>query len=342
MQVKPQDLPAHLQGSLASAYLVGGDEPLLVDEACTLVRQAAKQNGYDEREVHNVDRSFDWAGLTESSQSLSLFAERRVLELRIPTAKPGDAGRKFLQNWLENPPDDTLLLVVCGKVDKSTRNTKWVKALEQVGVLSIAYPVSARELPGWTQQRLQSRGLVAEPGVIPLLTYHFEGNLLALAQEIDKLSLLLPQGQVTVKEIEHTLSDHARFSVFTLVDACLQGDASGALRILQNLRSEGTEPVLVLWALARESRNMASIVKQLDQGNNEAHVFQRHQVWPGRRVLVKQALGRHSPNHWLLMLRRAARADRILKGRLSGDVWQELQCLGLAMSGYRSRACLCV
>lgn len=342
MQLKPQDLAGHLNNSLAPAYLVGGDEPLLVDEACMVIRQAARKAGFQDRQVFNVDRSFDWVALAEAGQSLSLFAERRIFELRIANAKPGDAGRKFLQAFLQDPPDDILLLVVCGKVDKATRNTKWIKALDHVGVVSIVYPVAARELPSWITQRLQARGMVAEPGVLPLLTYHFEGNLLALAQEIDKLSLLAPEGHLSVANIEHSLSDNARFSVFALVDACLQGDATAALRILNTLRAEGTDPVLIIWALARESRNMASIVSQLQGGDNEAHVFQKHRVWPGRRVLVKQALRRSSGNHWLLMLRRAARADRMLKGRLSGDVWQELQCLGLAMSGFRSRACLCV
>ncbi|GMQ92132.1 MAG: DNA polymerase III subunit delta [Gammaproteobacteria bacterium] len=342
MQLKPQELAGHLHNGLVSAYLIGGDEPLLVDEACMAIRHAAKKAGFQDRQVFNVDRSFDWIALAEASRSLSLFAERRLLELRIPNARPGDAGRKYLQAFLENPPDDTLLLVICGKVDKATRNTKWIKALDHVGVVSIAYPVVARELPTWITQRLKARGLVAEPGVLPLLTYHFEGNLLALAQEIDKLSLLVSEGRLSVADIEHNLSDNARFSVYALVDACLQGDAAAALRILNTLRAEGTEPVLIIWALARESRNMVSIARQLQGGDNEAYVFQKHQVWSSRRALVKQALKRSSGNHWLLMLRRAARADRILKGRLSGDVWQELQCLGLAMSGFRSRTCLCV
>ena len=341
MQVRPQELTTHLTQQLAPVYLVGGDETLIVDECCTAIRLAAQTAGYADREVYTVDRSFDWGALRQSSKSLSLFSEKRMFELRIPTAKPGDSGRKFLQEYLQEPADDILLLIITGKLDKQVKNTKWVKQLDKVGIMTVAYPVTRRELPDWIGARLKSRDLTAEPGVVALLAYHFEGNLLALAQEVDKLALLFGQQHLIANDIEHHLSDNARFSVFALVDACIEGDAAAVMRILGCLRADGTDPVLIIWALARESRTMASVVKQLQSGDNEAHVFQNHQIWPSRRPLVKKALRRTSARHWLLMLRRAARADRILKGRMAGDVWQELQCLGLAMSGSRSLVCQC-
>ena len=333
MQIYADKLSQHLKQRLAPIYLVAGDEPLLVDECSAAIRETARAAGYSERQIATVEPGFDWDNWFNATQNLSLFSDRRLLDLRIPNAKPGDIGARALLEYAEQLPEDTVLLVTTGKLDKSARSGKWVKALDAAGVLVLVYGIEAAQLPAWIRRRLQARGLTAEAGVAELLAYHMEGNLLALAQEIDKLSLLHGEGTVAVDDIQQDLSDNARFTVFGLVDTCLRGEQAGVVRMLQGLRAEGTEPILVLKVMAREVRIIAGIATGLAAGRTEGQLFQAYKIWPRRQGLIKKALKRSQPLQWLAMMQRAARADRVLKGRLAGDVWQELQCLGLTMSG---------
>lgn len=342
MRIDPERLPGHLahsaQGGLAPVYLVYGDEPLLLDECCSAIRRRAQELGFGERSVYTVESGFDWNDLYASTQAMSLFAERRLLELRLPGGKPGDTGAKLLAQLAQQPAPDTLLLVVAGKLDKAGRESAWARALDEAGVSVAVWPLEAARLPAWITARMHAHKLQAEPGVVDLLAYHLEGNLLAAAQEIDKLALLAQDGRVRLADVEECLSDNARFNVYGLVDACLQGQAATAARMLASLRAEGVEPILVLWALAREVRAMAQISSQLAQGRAEASVFQANRVWSNRKALVTQALRRLRPAHWLALLVRAARIDRVLKGRAQGDVWQELEVLALAVCGLRPLA----
>lgn len=344
MRIDPERLPAHLakppEGGLAPVYLVYGDEPLLVDECCDAIRRRAQAEGYSERSVYTVESGFDWNDLYASTRAMSLFAERRLLELRLPGGKPGDTGARLLVQLAQQPVTDTLLLVAAGKLDKAGRESVWARALDEAGVSVAVWPLEAARLPVWIEARLNTRQLSAEPGVVDLLAYHLEGNLLAAAQEIDKLALLSDNGRVRLADVEESLSDNARFNIYGLVDICLQGQAAAAARMLASLRAEGVEPILVLWALGRELRAMAQISAQLAQGRAEAGVFQAHRVWSNRKALVSQALRRLRPAHWLALLVRAARIDRVLKGRAQGDVWQELEALTLAICGIRPLATL--
>jgi DNA polymerase III subunit delta len=342
MRIDSERLSGHLanisEANLAPVYLVYGDEPLLVDECCSAIRRRAQELGFSERSVHTVESGFDWNDLYASTQAMSLFAERRVLELRLPGGKPGDTGAKLLAQLAQAPAPDTLLLVIAGKLDKAGRESAWARALDEAGVSVAVWPLEAARLPAWITARLSARKLQAEPGVVELLAYHLEGNLLAAAQEVDKLALLAQDGRVRLTDVEESLSDNARFNVYGLVDACLQGQAAAAARMLASLRAEGVEPILVLWALGRELRAMAQISSQLAEGRAEAGVFQANRVWSNRKSLVTQALRRLRPAHWLALLVRAARIDRVLKGRAEGDVWQELEALALAVCGIRPLA----
>ena len=342
MRIDPERLSAHLAqataDSLQPVYLVYGDEPLLVDECCNALRSRARDLGYAERSVHTVESGFDWNDLYAATRSLSLFAERRLLELRLPTGKPGDAGAKMLIQLAQQPAPDTILLVIAGKLDKAGRESAWASALDAAGASIAVWPLPAAQLPAWIGARLQALRLRPEPGVVELLAHYMEGNLLAAAQEIDKLALLAEGGVVRLSDVQDSLSDNARFNVYGLVDACLQGAAASAARMLVSLRAEGVEPILVLWALGRELRAMAQISSQLAQGRPEASVLQANRVWSNRRALVTQALRRLRPAQWLVLLVRAARVDRVLKGRASGDVWQELEVLVLAVCGIRPMA----
>lgn len=335
MRVYADRLAGQLAKGLAPVYLIHGDEPLLAEEACQAVRQRALDEGFSERQVMTVEAGFDWNTLSGYSQSMSLFAERRVLELRLPKGKPGEAGSRALVEWCERTPEDTVLLVWSSRLDKQSQNAKWVKALDSAGVVVSIYPPEPRELPAWAAARMQARGLGANPDIAALLAYRYEGNLLALSQEIEKLALLYPDGNIRADDIQDELGENARFDVFRLVDACLQGDGALAVRVLTGLREEGIAAVLVLWALARELRTLARVASALARGESEDGVFRANGVWPRRQPLVRRALKRFPAGRWLGLLQGASRADRIIKGREPGDAWQALQALGLGICGVR-------
>lgn len=333
MQLKPEQLAQHLKKSLAPIYLVYGDELLLVQEAADAVRAAARAQGYGEREVFAVERDFDWNQLTASSNALSLFAERRILEVRMPTGKPGDAGGKALREYAARPPEDTLLLIVSGKLDAQQRKSKWVTDLEAAGVGVPVWPVAPRQLPQWIRARMQARGLQPTAEAVELLAERIEGNLLACAQEIDKLQLLCGQGAVGAAAIGAAVADSSRFDVYGLVDAALAGEADRSLRMLAGLRGEGVEPVLVVWALARELRGLAAMAWEIAGGDAPAAVMARHKVWAKRQSVVGTALPRLKPATWQALLAACARLDRVTKGLAPGNPWDELVHLCLRLAG---------
>lgn len=339
MRINAKQLTAHLKTELAPLYLVCGDEPLLVDECCAAVAAVARERGFSERSVLTVESGFDWDELYTSTQSLSLFSSKRLIELRMLAGRPGDVGAEVLERITQQPTQDSLLLVKAGKLDKRALATRWVKALERAGVVVTVYPLDAPELPGWIARRMRAHGLTPAAEVPEALAYHYQGNLLGVAQEIHKLAMLQAPGSVSLDDIRDNLSDNARFNVFTLVDTALGGDHVSAARILASLRSEDTDAILILRMLARETRMLAQIAARLAQGEQEARVFGAYHVWPRRQPLVRRATKRSGPDWWFALLRRAARADRILKGRLGGDIWQELQCLVMAMSGCKVATC---
>ncbi len=341
MQVNPDQLAVTLKRGLAPVYFVHGDEPLLVREAADAIRAAALAAGVTDRQVLTVEAGFDWNALRTSTQNLSLFSERRLIELHLPTGKPGEAGAQVLMQLAAEPPADTVLLVIAGKLEKATRESRWAKALDAAGVTVIGWPIEAVQLPGWIARRMQARGLKAGAGVADLLAHHMEGNLLACDQEIEKLAMLYgtqPGGavrEISLEDIEGALSDNARFSVFTLADATLKGEAPDVARMLEHLRAEGVEPVLVLWALARELRELATLGARVGAGEPVDRVLDAARVWSRRKPLVRAALKRLPPHAWRQLLQRAAHTDRIIKGRADGSPWRALESLALAMCGIR-------
>lgn len=339
MRLYANQFSDHLQAALSPLYLISGEEPLLVEESLADLRQAARSQGYSEREQYLVESGFDWNRLTQAGQSMSLFAERRLIELRMPTGRPGEAGGKTLMALAEHPPEDTVVVIVTGKLESDVQRTKWFKTVEKAGVWLSHYPVAAAELPGWIRQRLQAHGLVPGDGVVEELAWHFEGNLLAAAQEIEKIALE-HEGNIDLETIEDAMSDNGRFDVFRLVDACLQGDARQVRRILQGLQSENVAPVLVNWALVREIRQLGSIASGCATGSNQGELFKRYRIWPKRQPLVKKGLARHNPAGWQRLLQLAASVDRVIKGRPAGndalswqDGWQGLEALALSLTG---------
>ena len=264
----------HLNEGLKGLYHLFGAETLLVEESLDLLRRAAREQGFNERVRYTVEAGFDWNQLFSSSQSMSLFAEKKLIELRIPTGKPGDAGSKALIEYAANlQGDDTVLVVISGAIEKRAQNTKWFKALDEVGVTVECPLIPAGKLPVWIEQRLRSRGLQFEPEAVQRISHLVEGNLLAAAQEIDLLTLLAKDGKVTAEVVDNAIADHARFNIYSFVDACLAGSSHRCTRILQSLRRDKTEPILVLWALTRETRTLCHLAAASEQGMNPQTLF---------------------------------------------------------------------
>lgn len=339
MKLNPAQLAKYLQGSLAPVYVVSGDEPLLCQEACDAIRAACRQRDFSERQVFNAEANFDWGLLLEAGASLSLFAEKRLLELRLPSGKPGDKGAAALQEYLQRPPEDTVLLVTLPKLDGATQKTKWAKALidgEAAQFIQI-WPVDVHQLPQWIRQRLSQAGLAASQDAVDLIAARVEGNLLAAAQEIEKLKLLADGNQLDAATVQAAVADSARFDVFGLIDAALAGEAAHSLRMLEGLRGEGVEPPVILWALAREIRQLAGIAQQFGQGVplDKAFAQCRPPVWDKRRPLLTRALQRHSGNRWNQLLQDAQLIDAQIKGQAQGDAWNGLARLALLLAGQR-------
>ncbi len=339
MKLAPAQLAKHLQSGLAPVYAISGDDPLLCQEAADAIRAATRSQGYSERQVFNADASFDWGTLLQAGNSMSLFAEKRVLELRIPNGKPGDKGTAALLEYLSRPPEDTLLLISLPKLDGSTQKTKWAKAVIDGPNSQFVqiWPVDIHQLPQWIRQRMSQAGMTASQEAVDMIAARVEGNLLAAAQEIEKLKLLADGNQIDASTVQAAVADSARYDVFGLIDAALNGEASHALRTLEGLRGEGVDSTVVLWALARELRLLATIAQQYGQGVPLEKAFSqaRPPVWDKRRPLVSKALQRHSAARWNLMLKDAQRVDAQIKGQAPGDPWLEISRLTLMLAGQR-------
>lgn len=332
MQIRPEQLESHLEKGLAPAYLLSGDEPLQMVEAADAVRAAARARGYTDREVFAADPGFDWNALREAAQSLSLFASRRVLDLRLPTGKPGVEGGRALEAYAARPPGDTVLLVQCPRLEARDRKAAWCRALEGAGVMVQVWPLDRTAIEAWMERRLRRGGLVPTPEAVHLLCERVEGNLLAAAQEIEKLLLLTGPGALDGPAVMSAVADSARFGVFDLVDAALAADPPRAVRVLQGLRGEGVDPVLVLWALAREIRGLHQMAERVQAGEALRGLLGGVRP-PRRQPLVRAALGRLREPVLAGLLSDCARVDRVIKGLESGSPWDELLDLTLALAG---------
>ena len=321
--------------SLPPVVLINGNEPLLIEEALDELRQILKPQGFTERLNYQVEAGFDWSELTSAGQAMSLFSERRLIELRVPKSL-GAAGTRALAEYCNNPSLDDLLVVIMPLLDKRQRQAKWAKSVDSCGWIADCYEIGHQQFPHWLKQRLQSRALRVESGVVEMLAQQLEGNLLAAAQEIDKLQVLATDGAVTVKLLSESLSDHARFDVYALADTCLGGDFARALRIKQRLQSEGIEPVIVVWALVREIRTLTILSGAVAQGQNKAMLFKQHRIWSKREAIVNAALQRLPASAWLALVEQAAHLDQAVKGQRhqeAGTLWYQIEQLCAAMCG---------
>jgi DNA polymerase-3 subunit delta len=330
MKLGLDTLATHLQGGrLAPAYLVSGDEALLVGEAVDALRRTARQQGYTEREVHFPERASDWTEIDASAGSLSLFGDRRILEVRF-SGKAGKEGGAVLQRLIDTAGSDTLLLVITPRLEAAVQNTAWVKQLEARGVWLPVWDVGPRQLEAWLMQRCRKAGLEPTSDAVALLATRVEGNLLAAQQEIDKLALLLPPGKVDAPAVLEAVAPSARYDVFTLGEAVLAGDAARALRIVAGLRGEGIEPTLVLWSITRELRNLWFLRRGDDLSRRAGP-----RLPPQQLAALERARPRAQKLPFARLASRALRADRMIKGRLAGDPWDELSLLCAEFCGMR-------
>ena len=335
MKLRPEQLSSHLRNGPQPLYMVFGEEPLQILEASDAIRAAARQHGCEEREVLSVETGFDWSALITGLASGSLFSPRRLVELRLDDAKPGDVGSKVLLQYAAAPNPDIVLLISTGRLDASTQKTRWFSALEKAGVVIQTRPLNPQQLSRWIQQRLQRQGLNATPDALTLLMERVEGNLLAAAQEIDKLGLQYSDTTLDAATLLTHLGHQAHYTVFELVDAALSGDAERAVRIQRTLQEEDAELVLVAWALAREVQLLGRLQDELAGGDHLAAAFARHKIWDQRKPVLQNALKRLSHRDCRELLIGCADLDRCIKGVGEEQPWMLLQRLVLRLAGHK-------
>lgn len=316
-------LSGSLNAPLQALYVIHGEEELLRIEALDTLRQAAKQQGYLNRETHIADgASFDWNALLAQAASTGLFADLKLLEIAIPGGKPGKNGGDALQWLAQNLPQDTVTVISLPKLERAQTQAKWFTALAQHGTVLEAKAVTGTALPGWIRERLAKHGLDIEADALLLFAERVEGNLLAAKQEIDKLALLHPQGHlISMAEAETAVANVARFDVFQLAAAWMAGDTARTVRLLDGLQAEGEEPVLPLWALAEDIRTLLRLTAALKQGKTVAAIRNELRLWGDKQTLAPQAVSRIAPARLIAALQECAKIDRQIKGAEPGDAW---------------------
>lgn len=323
MNISPDRLDAALSDGLAPIYVVAGEEPLLVTESADAIRAAAKAAGYTDRRVLHAEGGFDWSELRSAGQAMSLFAEKTLIEVHLPTGSPGKDGGAAIKEAAQAPPPDTLILIICSELDSRSRNSAWFKAVDKTGVTVYGWTPKGRELLRWLNARLRQEGLEADPEAVALLAERVEGNLLAGSQDIAKLALLHPGRRIDVDLMADAVADHARFVVFDLIDKALAGPPEAALRTLDRLREEGVEPFPIVAILAAELRKLARVVSARDAEAVCAQIG----VFRRRIPMMVAAARRHSPASVRWMMAVAGRADRGAKGVDRHDPWDDLLTL---------------
>jgi DNA polymerase-3 subunit delta len=324
MRLKPDQLYAALQKPLLPVYLLSGDEPLQLSEAADAVRAAARGQDYCAREVVSVEQGNEWVLLSEEANALSIFGDKKMIDLRLPSAKPGNDGSKALLEYCQNPPADTVLLITTAKLDVASQKTQWFQAIDKIGAVLQVWPLQGQELLHWLRKRAESKGMAFEQGADAYLASRIEGNLLAAAQEIEKLFILLGPVRVSRSMIESAVADSARFDVYQLADALLGGKLNRAVRILNGLKAEGIAAPVVVWALSREARLVFNVKTELKLGGVADAVLKKHHVWDKRKALVQDAVRRLSFSCLESILLASAQADGQIKGQLPGDGWNTL------------------
>jgi len=332
VQLRLDALDAHLAKTLAPLYVVTSDEHLLAQQALDKIRSKARQDGFAEREILSVDRSFKWGALLAANQSQSLFGDKKIIDLRIPTGKPGKDGGQALQDYVaqlnSNPSPDNVTIISYPKLDWASQKSAWVTRLQEAAVYLDIPLIERAQLPAWIARGLKEQGQSADRDALEFIADRVEGNLLAAHQEIQKLGLLYQQGALSAEQVQEAVLNVARYDVFKLNEAILQGDVTRLVRMLDGLKGEGEALPLVLWALAEECRALLKIKIGMQDGRPLAVLFKEQRIWGGRERLMEPALRRLSVKTLQSALMNAAQIDKLIKGlrakKLSGDAWDAI------------------
>ena len=329
MKLSSEDLPRHLASGLKQLYVIYGDALLLSIEAADAIRAAARAAGYGEREVLTSEPGFKWAELSNSAQSMSLFSSRKLVELRIPSGKPGVEGAQALQDYCGQLNADTVTVITLPRLDKAAQDSKWFTALAAQGMVIATDEVALDALPVWIAARLKRQEQSADPDTLLFLAERVEGNLLAAYQEIQKLALLFPAGHLSFEQVKDAVMDVARYDIFKLSAAMLSGNSARFAHILDGLRAEGTATTLVLWAISEDIRILGKVLQAMQRGGNLGNALRDMRVRQDKQGLIENAARRLKFPHIERAMLQAARLDKIIKGLRQGDVWDELLQLGL-------------
>lgn len=331
MPLNYDQLAARVQQGLDAVYLFGGVERLLLEECRDLVFAKARAEGFSERELIEADARFDWDQLDVLASAGSLFSPRRIIDLRLPTGKPGIVGSKRLVEWASDADPDLLLVVSCDLWDKSSRNSKWARVLEQAGTRVDIWQVKAAELPRWIKQRMEAVGLEPDRDAVLAMANRLEGNLLAARQEIEKLVLIKGPGPVGAEDVLRSVADSTRFDAFLLVERILAGNLPESLRVASGLQRSGVAIQMVTGAVVRELRTLEAYILALRAGEPEAGVFRRLNVWRPRQPALRAAAQRIRPVTLARAFQQLSLLDRQSKGRADGDPWHGLNQLAISL-----------
>ncbi len=338
MRLKPEQLRRQLQQATLPLYWLSGDEPLLMQESADMIRGHLRDQGFMEREVFSVDRGFNWEHVSAAFNNLSLFAERKIVDIRLSSSKLDESGKNTLQTAIAESSSDVVILISSPRLESGTLNTKWFKAIEAGGAFVQIWPVNRDGLPAWLEQRLLGAGIQADPDALQLLLDKIEGNLLAAMQEIEKLKLLANSdgsGPVRLdsKTVMQTVADSSRYNAFQLVDAALLGDVAHTQKILAGLKAEDTFPLVILGSITRELRSLLLMIEKRQSGQGVNAILQSSRVWFNRKQAVGSALNRLTITDIWNLLDQAKQIDHAIKGMSLANPWDELGILLARIAG---------
>lgn len=332
MALRAEQLEAQLEKTLATLYVIHGDEPLLALEAADAIRAAARRRGHAEREVLQVERGFDWSALAHAGASLSLFGGAKIVELRIPSGRPGTEGAAAIVAYCARAAAEIVTIVSLPRLDRATQSSAWFRTLAETGIVIDVFPVERARLPAWIGARLARQGQRAAPEVLEFIADRIEGNLLAAHQEVQKLALLAPRGELALEAVREAVTNVARYDAFDASAALLAGDTARYARVIAGLHNEGEAPTLVLWAIAEDLRALARVQDGVRAGRPLEQLLRENRVWGARQSALRAGLRHVARGAIDRAIRRAAEIDRAIKGVAKTDPWEGFIRLGLELA----------
>tara|TARA_X000001036_G_scaffold163809_1_gene155483 strand:- start:9939 stop:10955 length:1017 start_codon:yes stop_codon:yes gene_type:complete len=322
MKISQDNLSSELNRELFKFYLVSGDEYLLVQESIELIRSAAKKEDFFSREIYYQNDNFDWNDILASSSNLSLFSEKKIIEIKLSTLRLGRSGSQSIINLIEGCGDELMIIVSSPKLDRAAQSSKWVKLFQSDGGSLQIWPIQGDRLKAWLRIRMKKEGLIADRDAIGVLANRVEGNLLAASQAIEKLKLLLEDNHVNEDDIQKVIADNSRYSVFQLIDETMKGNLKLGLKILSQNKNEDKEAFLIIAAITRELRSLSRIANSIENGVSRSYAYRNNGVWDSRKGIVNSCLSRHNTSDFLRMIKLCLNADNVAKGQKKGEVWQ--------------------